>query len=197
MPSRPSTPPTTKPQSLPIESTPYSRGSGSHYSYQSQNIRANYQPYLIEDLKLQYTVTFDEFLNDILRLSPEWISQNTSQIHNIVHDKKFQKAVSKYCIFMKHESSRYPPFIELANHVVSQLNTNSDSKICLCRNDRVIVKGSSADRKPDVVGVRRQSVETPERISVDNLMDDGPKQAPFWWTELFFFFEFKRFATAW
>ena len=194
MPSRPSTPPagtSTISQLHSIKSTPHSRGSGSHYSYQSQNCQSNYKPYLIEDLKLQYTIPFDEFLNDILHLSPDWISENTSQIHNIVRDQYFEKMVSKYREPVTHETSRYPPFIELANHVISRLKTNPDSRICLCRNDPVIVAGSHAHRKPDVVGVRYKSLEVPERSSVDNLMNSGPDQAPFFWTELLFFFEFK------
>jgi hypothetical protein len=182
MPPRLLTPPAgtaTIPQS---QSASYSCGSSSYYSYQS---------YLIEDLKLQYTVTFDEFLNDILRLSPDWISENTSQVHNIVRDQYFEKMVSQYREPVTHETSRYPPFIKLANHVINRLNANTDSRICLCRNDPVIVAGSHAARKPDVVGVRYKSLEVPERSSVDNLMNDGPNEDPFWWTELLFFFEFK------
>ena len=74
---RPSTPPTgaTTPQSLPIQSTPHSQGSSSHFSYQSQNHQSDYKPYLKEYLKHQYTVTFDEFLNDILHLAPDWIGK--------------------------------------------------------------------------------------------------------------------------
>ena len=70
---RPSTP-----QSLSIQSASHSKGSSSHYSYQSQNHQSDYKPYLKEDLKHQYTVTFDEFLNDILHLAPEWIGKNAS-----------------------------------------------------------------------------------------------------------------------
>ena len=54
----------------------------------------------------------------------------------------------------------------------------------------MLVGGSCAGRKPDAVGVRNQSLEVSERLSVDNLMKDGPDGAYFWWTELFLFFEF-------
>ena len=81
---------------------------------------------------------------------------------------------------MTHETSRYTPIIELANHVISRLNTNPDTNICLCRNNPVITYcGSHADRKLDVVGVRFRSLEVSERISLDNLMNDRPNQAPF------------------
>ena len=50
---------------------------------------------------------------------------------------------------------------------------------------------SRAERKPDVAGVRHQSLEVSERSSVDNLMMDGPDGACFWWTEVLLFFKFK------
>ena len=59
---------------------------------------------------------------------------------------------------MTHETSRYPPFIVLANHVINQLDHTSDSNICFCRNDLVLVGGSCAERKPDVAGVRDESL---------------------------------------
>jgi hypothetical protein len=90
-----------------------------------------------------------------------------------------------------HETSRYPPLIVLANHVINQLDHYPDSNICFCRNDPVLVGGSRAERKPDVAGVRYQSLEVLERSSVDNLMKDGLNGACFRWTELLLFFEFK------
>jgi hypothetical protein len=193
---RPLTPPAgaaTTPQSFAIHSTPHSQGSSSHYSYQSQNHQSDYKPYLKEDLKHQYTVTFDEFLNDILHLAPDWIDKNASRISDIVHTQRFGKMVSKYREPVTHETSRYPPFIVLANHVINQLDHKPDSDICFCRNDPVLVGGSCAERKPDVAGVRCQSLEVSERSSVDNLMKDGPHGACFWWTEVLLFFEFKLF----
>jgi hypothetical protein len=143
----PLTPPTgaaTIPQSLAIQSTLHSQGSSSHYSYQSQNHQSDYKPYLKEDLKHQYTVTFDEFLTDILHLPPNWIGKNASQISDTVHAQPFGKMVSKYREPVTHETSRYPPFIVLANHVINQLDHDPDSNICFCRNDPVLVGGRFA-----------------------------------------------------
>ena len=118
---RPSTPPTgaTTPQSLPIQSTPHSQGSSSHFSYQSQNHQSDYKPYLTEDIKHRYTVTFDEFLNDILHLASDWIEQNTSRISDIVHPQRFGNMVSKYREPVTCKTFRYPPFIIFANHVIN------------------------------------------------------------------------------
>ena len=119
---RPLTPPTgaaTTPQSLSIQSTPHSQGSSSHYSYQSQNHQSDYKPYLTEDIKHRYTVTFDEFLNDILNLASDWIEQNTSRISDIVHTQRFGNMVSKYREPVTCETFRYPPFIIFANHVIN------------------------------------------------------------------------------
>src|SRR5882762_3256114 len=109
----PLTPPTgaaTTPQSLTIQSTPHSQGSSSHYSYQSQNHQSDYKPYLKEDLKHKYTVTFDEFLNDILHLASDWIGKNASRISEIIQTQRFGSMVSKYRELVTHETSRYPPF---------------------------------------------------------------------------------------
>jgi hypothetical protein len=188
------TPPTgaaTKSQSLLIQSTPHTQGSSSHYSYRSQNQQSDYRPYLTEDLKHQHTVTFDEFLSDVLHLAPDWIERNTSGISDIVHTARYGNMVSKYREPVSRETSRYPPFIVLANYVMDRLGLDSQANLLFCRNDPVLVEGSYAGRKPDVVGVRRQSLEVSERSSVDNLMKDGPDGACFWWTELLLFFEFK------
>ena len=63
--------------------------------------------------------------------------------------------------------------------------------ICFCHNDPIIVGGSSAERKPDVAGMRYQSLQVSERSSIDNLMKDRPDGACFWWTEVLLFLEFK------
>jgi hypothetical protein len=185
----PSTP--TKPPSLPIHSTPHSQGSGSHYSYHSRNLQEHYKPYLKEDLKHKRTITFDAFLNEVLHLSTDWIERNASHIRGIVDTKPFLAMISKYCEPMAHETHRYSPFIVLANHVVGKLAHNSESNLSFCRNDPIHVRGSSGQRKPDVVGVIWRCLQLAARSSVDNLMKDGPNGQPFWWTELLAFLEFK------
>ena len=149
--------------------TPHSQGSSSHYSYQSQNHQSDYKPYLKENLKHQYMVTFDKFLNDILHLATDWIRKNTSRISDIIHTQRFGSIVSKYCERVTHETSRYPPFINLTNHILDQLGRNADSNICFFHNDPVLVGGSQAERKPDMAGVPYQSLEVSERSSIDNL----------------------------
>jgi hypothetical protein len=170
-----------------LQSTPHSRGSGWQYSYQSES---DYQPYLKEAITHRYKITFDEFLNDIFLCHGLPLdSANTSHNHDIVSDKRFQTLLSKYCKPVDQETDRYSRFIELANHVIDQLNINPDSRIRFCRNDPVYIKGSHA--KPDVAIVLNKSLELLERRDVDNLMEYGPNQAPSWWTELLSFFEFK------
>ncbi|KAH9004959.1 hypothetical protein EDB86DRAFT_2825332 [Lactarius hatsudake] len=135
-------------------------------------------------------VTFDQFLKDILHLAPDWIKQNSSRISEVVCTRFFQTRVSRYRD-ANRETSRYPAFIELANYIMDELGRNPESNIHFCRNDPVRVGGSRADRKPDVVGVRDENLKMLGRSSVDNLMDSGPNEACFWWTELLFFFELK------
>jgi hypothetical protein len=99
--------------------------------------------------------------------------------------------VSKYRKPVTHETSRYPPFIILANHIINQLYHNPDSNICFCCNDPIIVGGLHVERKPDMAGVCYQSLQVSERSSIDNLMKDGPDGACFWWTEVLLFLKFK------
>ena len=197
MPQRASTPPVGTgmiPQSLSLKSTPYNRGSGSHQSYQSrQEYQRNYKPYLREDLAHQYKpeIPFDEFLNDILchGLSPD--SANIFQNHDISSDKHFQTLRSKFREPVHQETGRYSPFIEVANHVIDHLN-NTDSRILFCHSDPVTIRGSDATRNPDVVVVLNKSLEVRGKGGVDNFMERGPKQVPFWWTELLASFEFEH-----
>jgi len=186
--NRPLTPP-----SLSIHSTPHSQGSGSHYSYRSQNAQGDYKPYLADDIKHLYTLnTFDEFLHDVLGFdSSDWIKKNESQISRIVDTKEFRDKVTHYRQPVAHEADRYQPFVELANHVVEEFN--AQVSFTFCRNDPTIVKGSDGERKPDVVGMCWRGLkEVSERSSPDNLRKRGPGQeAAFWWAELLLFWEFK------
>jgi hypothetical protein len=116
-------------------------------------------PCCTEDLKHQYTVTSEEFLNGVLHLPPDWINKNASQIDDIVHNQCFGKMVSE-CLEPVTDEIRHP-FILLANHVASQLNPNPDSRICFCCNNPVLIDHSQ---------VRYKSLEVPERWSVDNVM---------------------------
>ena len=115
-----STQPPTKPSSLTIHSTPHSQGSGSHYSYHSQNLQDLYKPYLKEDLKHKQTITFDKFLNEILHLPTDCIKLNESQISCIVNAKPFSNKVSTYCKLVGNKTHCYPLFIILANNVVEK-----------------------------------------------------------------------------
>ena len=198
MPQHASTPPAgtgTIPQSLSLKSlsTPYSRGSGSHHSHQSQHYQDHYKPYLREDLAHQYKpeIPFDVFLNDILCHGLSLDNADQLQNHEFVSDKQFQTLLSRFCEPVHQETGHYTPFIELTNYVIGQFN-NPESRIVFCRNDPVSIRGSDAIRKPDVVVVLDKSLEVPERGGVSNLMKGGPKQVPFWWTELLAFFEFEH-----
>ena len=78
------------------------------------------------------------------------MGENISQIHNIVRDQYFEKMVFQILRACESRDFSLYPFIELANHVISRLNTNPDTSICLCRNNPVITYCSSRpDRKLD------------------------------------------------
>ena len=132
-------------------------------------------------------VTFNDFLNNVLHLTPDWIGENASLISGIVQAQCFQQIISTYCEPVIHGTSWYPLFIILTNHIIDQLNCNPNFNICFCHNDPIFVGGSHVERKPDVADVCYRSLEVLERSSVNNLMKDRPNRACFWWTELLLF----------
>ena len=80
---------------------------------------------------------------------------------------------------------RDPSLSFLANYVVDELaHNNSEFNLSFCHNDPIYVKGLSGQWKPDVVTICRKSLWIAERLSVDNLMKEGPNEQPFWRTEL-------------
>jgi len=183
----------------PLQSTPHSQGSGSHYSYQSEHQQEKYKPYLENDLEHTQTITFDEFLHDVLRLPAGWIDQNTELTDRIVDDEAFKAKVDAYRQPVTTERFRYPPFVTLANHVISEFDPVNKTKVknkkiiqdfCFCQNDATYIQGSIAKRKLDVVGVQWDTVYgVSDRSSID--MNTGPIDVPFWWSEVDSFLEFK------
>ena len=165
----PSTPPKGTPQSLSLQSNPYSRESSSHYSYR-------YEPRLRQAIKRRKIIPFDTFLTDILRHS---LSPNSTHIA-IISDKKFQTLLAKYRerVALRQKTDHHASFVELANHVIDQLDTHPtdpDSRIrFFCDNFHA----------PDVAVVLNGSLEVPGKGGAKNLMEHGSKEVPFEWSEL-------------
>ena len=65
---------------------------------------------------------------------------------------------------------------------MDRLGRNPRANLFFYRNDPVLVGGSYTGMKPDVGGMRDQSLEVSERPSVDNLMKDGLDGVCFWRT---------------
>jgi hypothetical protein len=173
-----------------LQDTPWSRGSGSHSEFHNRHTQDDYKPYLKEDLKCnKATITFDEFLKHILRVSPEWSQQEKST--NIVNSKRYNDMLELYTSQIHHETERYHPFVELVNHAMETLRGREELVMSFCRNDPIIVKGSYAHQKPDVVGVENGVLNEGERGGVDNLSKKGPAGNAFFWADLVSFLEFK------
>ncbi|KAJ6598737.1 hypothetical protein B0H10DRAFT_2085083 [Mycena sp. CBHHK59/15] len=176
-----STPPSA-PAPIP-DSTPRSRGSGSHQNFASEHTQKDYAPYLQEDLTHERTITVAQFFEWILRITN---AQGTSRAQN---DPKFQEYMSKYNRWTayKHETELYQPFVELANYCIGK-----QANIQFCRDVPTIVLGSDAERKPDVVSIWKAALTLGARTDADNLSDGGPGRLnAFHWMELIAFWEFK------
>ena len=183
---RPSTPPANK-DSLLVQDTPLSQGSGSHSSFRTENRQTQYKPYLIEDLKSQFFITLDDFFTHILKIQSSDLKQKPLKVAD---QKRIDDAFDRYGALGKKdsESSRYYPFITLANLIISSL-TGTDWPT-FCRNDPIIIQGSSAERKPDVVLLPPGAVDGTKRGLADELLK-GPEKMPFYWSEVLAYLEFK------
>jgi hypothetical protein len=80
----PSTPPRifdTSTRTSSFEDTPWNKGSGSHSGFRNKHTQDDYKPYLKEDLERSKTsITFDEFLKHILRISPNGIIKRSLEL---------------------------------------------------------------------------------------------------------------------
>ena len=176
-----------------LQDTPWNKGSGSHSHFDVQNTQQEYKFCLEEDLKKsKVTISFEQFLTHILRVSPEWHNQEKTRINKIAKSEEYNKQLQTYAKEVTRETDRYSTFAELANYVMKQLQGKEEPDICFCRNDPIIVRGSCAHRKPDVCTSHKDVMNEGERGGVDNLSKGGPTKCPFCWVDLISFWEFKR-----
>jgi hypothetical protein len=185
---RPITPP-SQPDSLSaaLQSTPPSLGAGSNSGYDRNINVSDYYPYLREDLQNCATIEFEEFLEIILGFKID--AEAAAQARKICERTEFKKRMDKYCEVVADETGRYGRLVELINYVFSQIGLE---EIQLCRNDRTLVWGSYAARKPDVLGVRADGFKQGGRLNPDNLSKNGPGDVDaFHWGEVLDFWEFK------
>lgn len=186
------TPKKNHPSLSAVNDTPQSRGSSTNTSYASNTLVPNYGSFLAEDLESAKIITPDLFIELILGASINEFKPLSSYRQN-----RYEKALDRY-LQTVNETDRYAPFCELANEILLDAygfyTAKVDKKAIimqLCRNDPQIVQGSPAKRKPDVATVTTKAYTYTGRDSVDNMMKEGPKGKPFYWSELALFWEFK------
>ncbi|KAJ7846919.1 hypothetical protein B0H13DRAFT_2285691 [Mycena leptocephala] len=114
---------------------------------------------------------------------------SASTITRITGAAKFKQQLNNYLAPITRETDLYHPFVELANQCVAELVGND--RPVFCRNDPIIVRGSDAARKPDVVALLRAILQRADRESEDGMSEGGPAGAAFHWRELLSFWEFK------
>jgi hypothetical protein len=183
----------SRPAGAEPQSTPLSKGSGSNADYISSNKQGEYAPFLKEDIAQEVTITVAQFLFWILNVPENWITTTASTITRITGAAKFKQQLNNYLAPITHETDLYHPFVELANQCVAELVGND--RPVFCRNDPIIVRGSDAARKPDVVALLRAILQRADRESEDGMSEGGPAGAAFHWRELLSFWEFKATGT--
>jgi hypothetical protein len=189
----PTTPHKPKLQSPLLESTPNSKYSASNYSSDVNHTREHREPFLRQDLDNAETCTIDQWVKAIFGLETGWrndtcVSEIAQNVTICDHFLAFQNLV----LTSKDELARYPHIVRLFNFVWAELalkKKDSPLKITITRNDKKIVLGSAAQRKPDLVVVESVAVNLPKRNGVEAMMASGPTESPFWWPELLGFLE--------
>ncbi|KAJ7025736.1 hypothetical protein C8F04DRAFT_1127406 [Mycena alexandri] len=198
--AEPTTPPPAAPLVLVEHTTPFKKGSGSNQNYASDHTQGDYEAYLKQDVAEEVIITVADFLEWILLAPPGWETELDTQ--SIVGEDQFKTLLAKYVEVANKETSHrettmYRPFIELANRCLIDLGLRKkkpvDSDLIFCRNDPTIIRGSDAQRKPDVLNVL-MGIMKARKLNIDELLDKGPSE-PFYWPNVLAFWEFKRGKT--
>lgn len=183
---------TTPPNSTPnvVQSTPLAAGTASNTCHESHNTQDAYESFLAVDIANTIPIPFEAFLSNVFGI-PAAGKELYPTFEAITSDPKVKSDLDAYMDYTKKETDRYHPFNNLVEVIIKGLGSKSGD-IAVCRNDPVLVIGSSGDRKPDCVIVYRASLEEiHDRMSVDNLSKKGPNGCAFHWFELLAFVEFK------
>ncbi|KAJ7025709.1 hypothetical protein C8F04DRAFT_1268848 [Mycena alexandri] len=163
-------------------------------------VLGDYEAYLKQDVAEEVIITVANFLEWILLAPPGWETELNTQ--SIVGEDQFKTLLAKYVEVANKETSHrettmYRPFIELANRCLIDLGLRKkkpvDSDLIFCRNDPTIIRGSDAQRKPDVLNVLMGILKA-RKLNIDELFDKGPSE-PFYWPNVLAFWEFKRGKT--
>ncbi|KAJ7357242.1 hypothetical protein DFH08DRAFT_736677 [Mycena albidolilacea] len=182
------TTPTKRGPAPVVHSTPHNQGSGSQQNHATQHTQVNYASYLQEDLFFKKRISVDEFLKSILHVKkPDDTSLYDALQNNPKRTRELKTALENYRKNAGRETDLYAPFVTLANHCLGK-----DASIQFCRDDPQIIRGSPAQRKPDVISVMFAALLLSARDGADNLQDRGPPDDDaFHWLETISFWEFK------
>jgi hypothetical protein len=153
--------------------------------------QADYKPYLEEDLINAVTISFDTFISLFFNLDLDAFRTRGLQLVNQSCGQpqpRYMQLVHAYAKSIPHETHRYLPFAKL----VMSFYTNSPP--VLCRNDPVIMAGSVAKRKPDLVFVSPRVATLGTRGGSE--MPKGPEKELCHWVELWGFVEHKQQTEA-
>lgn len=195
-PARPVTPQRSSLVQSSIHSTPLNLGSAHNSPYATKHTQSDYRPYIEEDLKHREEVSYNAFR---IGLFGEFQSMMISdEPMTISGTEQYQKLVGKFAMAVPYETKRYAPFVELMNYIFEQMNNLVISSkypqrldVLSCRNDPTYIRGSKAQRSPDVVLAPHNEVKR-DWGGVNRTTPDGLTRHPFRWSHITSFFEHKH-----
>ncbi|KAI5120099.1 hypothetical protein M0805_001255 [Coniferiporia weirii] len=149
----------------------------------------NKYKYIDADLSSTKYCGFDDFMR-ALGVDPELYQKDDETIWKIASDKTTLQLRNEYCKDIRRNTQRYGPFCELANHIISQLPSQSQP-IVFCRNDPHYIKGVFGnDRKPDLVVLKGEDPAVANEKWREH-SSIGPRGISWTWTDVLHTFEFK------
>lgn len=152
-----------------VTSTPFGEYSGSNTAHRIRTHHSDYEPYIRMDLKQMEEIDFAVFMRAIFGIDSDTM---VTQLQRI--PKKFADALSQYVKPVGHEKERYEPFIDLVNAAIVSAKSH------MVVNDPLIVRGSPAERKPDIVTTSPVAQES-----------NGDVKERLHWAQINTFLEFK------
>ena len=173
----------------PVNSTPISQGVSS-YGENTNHTLAPLHPLLVKDLQQHQSPPIEiQFFMKKYLPAPA-LGDYTTTVNCLRDDGGIQNLLQTFCGTRGHETRSYQPFASLANAIMGHHATlkllGGKPKLQFCRQDPKYLRGSIAQRKPDVVLVREDAKQLQDSVDLPS----GPSP-PFCWDDLYCCVEFK------
>ncbi|KAG7447163.1 uncharacterized protein BT62DRAFT_1004738 [Guyanagaster necrorhizus] len=166
----------SSPQSTPLSN----RAATVNPTANADHLAADFERYILEDLRNRVFMSSDHFLNNILHLPRDWQTNDKikSQIEALKNDAAFKNDINAYDELCNErnpgEKNFYHPHSLMFNNAFDALGATEESRLGIYRQDAKPVDGGLEKNIPDTLGVLRAMFNSSGNV-VDNMKDKGPE----------------------